>query len=156
MERGTSRLQVQGPDQIEKEALAFTWACKSLSDYLIGLRFHIETYHKPLVPLFSPKKGLDELPLRLQRFRLRMLRYSSISHVPSKSPAVADTYIDPQQFQHQLTRNFRETLSLMSPASLVTSQLQRDEWLRSSGISKKMRQTADRVLPRPVACKTES
>ena len=78
--------------QIEKEALAFTWACECLSDYLLGLRFHIEMDHKPLVPLFSLKKGLDELPLRLQRFWLRMLRYSfSISHVPGKSIAVADT-----------------------------------------------------------------
>ena len=39
--------------QIEKVALAFTWACERLSDYLIGMRFHIETDHKPLVPLFS-------------------------------------------------------------------------------------------------------
>ena len=58
--------------QIEKEALAFTWACERLSDNLVGLKFHIQTDHKPLVPLFS-SKHLDELPIRVQRFRLRMM-----------------------------------------------------------------------------------
>ena len=51
--------------QIEKEALAFTWACKRLSDYLSGLSFHIHMDHKPLVPLFS-SKHLEELPIRVQ------------------------------------------------------------------------------------------
>ena len=59
--------------QIE-EALAFTWACERLSDYLVGLKFHIYTDHKPLVPLFS-SKHLEELPIRVQRFRLRMMRF---------------------------------------------------------------------------------
>ena len=50
--------------QVEKEALAFTWACERQSDYLIGLRFHMETDHKPLIPLFSTK-NLEELPVRV-------------------------------------------------------------------------------------------
>ena len=66
------------------EALAFTWACERLSDYLVGLQFHIQTDHKPLVPLFS-SKHLEELPLRVQRFRMRMMRFQfTIGHVPGK------------------------------------------------------------------------
>ena len=79
--------------QIEKEALAFTWACERFSDYLLGLTFHIQTDHKPLVPLFS-SKNLDELPIRVQRFRLRMMRFDfTISHVPGKSLLVADALL---------------------------------------------------------------
>ena len=76
--------------QIEKEALALTWACERFSDFLVGLKFTIETDHKPLVPLFS-YKNLDELPLRVQRFRMRMMRFLfSIHHVPGKHLTVAD------------------------------------------------------------------
>ena len=76
--------------QIEKESLAFSWACERFADYLIGLKFHINTDHKPLVPLFSTK-NLEELPARVQRFRLRMMRFNfTISHVPGKQLAIAD------------------------------------------------------------------
>ena len=39
--------------QIEKEARATTWACEKLADYLFGKRFHVETDHKPLVPILG-------------------------------------------------------------------------------------------------------
>ena len=76
--------------QIEKEVLTLTWACEKFSDYLVGLKFHIFTDHKPLVPLLSTKR-LDELPLRVQRFRLRLMRYYfTISHVPGKDMTIPD------------------------------------------------------------------
>ena len=34
--------------QIVKEALGITWAHERFADYLIGLKFHIKTDHKPL------------------------------------------------------------------------------------------------------------
>ena len=77
--------------QIEKEALATTWACERYSDFLIGKTFLIETDHKPLVSLLG-QKTLDELPPRIQRFRMRLMRFRySISHVPGKDLITADT-----------------------------------------------------------------
>ena len=77
--------------QIEKEALAITWACEKFSEYILGLPIEIETDHKPLVPLLSSKQ-LDSLPPRVLRFRLCMDRFSyNIHHVPGKDLHAADT-----------------------------------------------------------------
>ena len=76
--------------QIEKEALALTWDCERLNQYLLGSKFLLETDHKPLVHLLSTK-NLEELPIRIQRFCLRMMRYQyDIKHIPGKELNTAD------------------------------------------------------------------
>ena len=58
--------------------------------YIIGLRVIIETDHKPLVPLLG-SKHLDDLPLRILRFRLRLARFDyTIQHVPGKLLVTGD------------------------------------------------------------------
>ena len=41
--------------QIEKEALAITWACEKFHTFVMGLIILVETDHKPLVLLLSTK-----------------------------------------------------------------------------------------------------
>ena len=81
-------------DQIEKEALAVTWACEKFADFLIGLHsFQVETDHKPLVPLLQ-KKSLDDLPPRIQRCRMGLIRFVfTIFHTAGKNLHVADALL---------------------------------------------------------------
>lgn len=44
----------------KKKAFALTWACERSADYLTEIKFHIQTNHKLLFPLFSTK-NLEEL-----------------------------------------------------------------------------------------------
>lgn len=82
--------------QIEREALAITWAATKFQEYILGIPIVIETDHKPLVQVLQTK-NLDELTPRLQRFRIRLLRYEyKIVYTPGKELVVADA----------LSRNF--------------------------------------------------
>ena len=76
--------------QIEKEALAICWACDKFHYYLAGREFQVETDHKPLIPVLGSKE-LAKLPLRVQRFRLKMMAYSyRISYTPGEKLVLAD------------------------------------------------------------------
>ena len=77
--------------QIEKEALAVTWAYNKFANYILGKPFMIETDHKPLVPIFSTKH-LDDLPPHVLRFRFRLAGFNyTIMHTPGKLLYTADT-----------------------------------------------------------------
>lgn len=66
-------------------------ACEKFNEYVSGKKFHIQTDHKPLLPLLTTK-NLEELPGRIQRFRMRLMMYQyTIEHVPGKKLVVADT-----------------------------------------------------------------
>ncbi|XP_012941059.1 uncharacterized protein LOC106012495 [Aplysia californica] len=75
---------------IEKEALAATWASERFSEYILGKQYTLETDQKPLVPLLSAKE-LHKMPSRIQRFRMRLMRFSpNVLHVLGKHQITAD------------------------------------------------------------------
>ena len=123
--------------QVEKEALATTWACDKFANYILGKKIEIETDHKPLVPLLGTKH-LDNLPPRVLRFRLRLARYDySISHVPGKLLHTADTLsrapTSPTDGEITDTTVQEEAEMLMEVyiAHLPASQQRIDEYRRS-------------------------
>ena len=81
------------------------WACDKLDQFLRGLSFTVETDHKPLVRLMGIK-DLDQVPARVLRMRLRLMRYAptvkyvqgshnhiadALSRAPAEEPSSVDT-----------------------------------------------------------------
>jgi transposase InsO family protein len=78
--------------QVEKECLALTYSAERLSDYLIGTKFVLQTDHKPLVSLLSPQRALDDIPPRIQRMRIRLMRFNyTVEYLPGNQLYTADT-----------------------------------------------------------------
>ena len=100
---------------VEKEALAVTYAAEKFSQYLLGKTFHFEVDHKPLVPLLGDK-ALDQLPVRIQRMRMRLLRYQfTISHVPGKELVVPDALSrapPPHTEDHDLQQELQKDINI--------------------------------------------
>ena len=130
--------------QIEKEALALTWALEHWRDYLLGMPvIKVETDHKPLVPLFTTKL-IDELPVRIQRFRMRVMQYNiTVEHIPGKSLHTADALsrgplkvsTDKDSDLQAEADCFVNVVMVMLPASdkrldEIRRELQKDETLR--------------------------
>ncbi|UYV66509.1 K02A2.6-like [Cordylochernes scorpioides] len=122
--------------QIDKEALTITWACEKFKQYIQGLVINLETDHKPLVPIFT-SKNIDDLTPRIQRLRLRMMRYSyKILHEPGKNLIVADALprspwikVGTQELEEELCAYVQQVVSFM-PISDV-----REGWPERTNVS---------------------
>lgn len=76
--------------QIEKEALALVYAAEHFKDFITGISVTLETDHKPLIQILQ-SKPLDEITPRLQRIRMRLMRYNyKVIFVPRKQLVLAD------------------------------------------------------------------
>ncbi|UYV76835.1 K02A2.6-like [Cordylochernes scorpioides] len=135
----------QGYAQIEKEALATTWACERFKYFVVGKTFLIETDHKPLVPIFTTK-DLNDLTSRLQRYRMRMLQFSShIFHTPGKGLITHDT-LSRQPFPGHLSedKELQEAVE-HSVRSIVLHKSTTDDRLTKIALNQKLEPTLQNV-----------
>ncbi|KAM7284692.1 hypothetical protein ISCGN_001786 [Ixodes scapularis] len=91
---GTVLLQEQHLPKQEGSALGLLWANQRFKKLLHNLSSFVETDHQPLIQLL----GSDLMPRRVQRFRIRLLRYQfTVQYVPVKCLATANMlFRDPE------------------------------------------------------------
>ena len=113
---------------IEKEALGTVWACERFDQFIRGMDFTIETDHKPLVPLMMSKE-LDQVPSRILRMRLRIMRYSpKLEYVQGKQHCLADALSrapvgHPNTEDCRLIDEVEEYIQGVIPSNLAVSRL---------------------------------
>ena len=106
--------QLQCYAQVEKQAVAVTWACERLSDYVIG-----KTFHKPLVSLIGCK-NLNELPPRIHRLCMRLLWFK---YTISKSLVVANTSSQAPVTKHKSEHDDRQNEEIELYGNSVLSEI---------------------------------
>ncbi|KAJ3631887.1 hypothetical protein MTP99_012991 [Tenebrio molitor] len=112
----------RGYAQIEKEALAITWACERLEQYLLGAKFIVQTDHKPLTVILKTRE-VNKLTNRLQRFRIRLLKFNfDISYVPGSKLYVADALSRAPLAEGVNDRSRHKTSSLVLSDRKLTQQ----------------------------------
>ena len=95
-----------------------TWACDKFSDYVLGMKFTVETDHKPLIPLFT-STDLSKMPPRILRFRMRLMKYElDVVYVPGKEQITADTLS-----RVPSKKNVNENIDLVEEVESFTQQI---------------------------------
>jgi hypothetical protein len=76
---------------IEKEMLGIVYATHKFHQFIYGRKINVITDHKPLVSIINVKKISDIASFRLQRMKLKLLKYNlNVKHVPGKQMHIAD------------------------------------------------------------------
>ena len=103
---------------IEEKALAVTRACEKFINYILGMKFTVETDHKPLIPLFT-STDLSKMPPRILRFRMRLMKYElDVVYVPGKEQITADTLS-----RVPSKKNVNENIDLVEEVESFTQQI---------------------------------
>lgn len=79
--------------QLDKEALAIVYSVKYFHQYVYGRKFILETDHKPLIYIFSPKKGIPQMAAsRVQRWAVLLAAYDfDIRHIKGQNNKAVDS-----------------------------------------------------------------
>ena len=126
--RSLSRAE-ENYSQIDKEALALVWGIKHFHQYLWGVKFTLETDHKPLVSIFSPSKSISATAAaRLQRYATFLTGYTyDIKYRKTEQHGNADAFSSPTHHCRETTSRCCCNLSIKSDREIASSSVSDQE-----------------------------
>ena len=114
--------------QTEKEALGVVWACERFHVYVYGMKFVVETNHKPLKVIYGPQ---SRPCARIERWVLRLQPYDfSVIHRPGREN-IADPLsrllhrrVEPDNHQRCTEEYVRFVAVSATPTTLTTHEIE--------------------------------
>jgi len=115
--------------QTEKEALALVWSCERLHAYVYGIRFDLETDHKPLEVIYGrqskPCARIERWVLRLQPYDFHVVYIPGKKNIADPLSRLLNRSTKPDNYDHGVEEYVRFVAVQSTPSAMPYCLLER-------------------------------
>ena len=114
--------------QTEKEALGAVWACERFHVYVYGVKFVVETDHKPLEVIYGPRSRpcawIERWVLRLQPYDFSVIHRPGRENIADALSRLLHRKVEPDNHQRCTEEYVRFVVVSATPTALTTREIE--------------------------------
>ena len=114
--------------QTEKEALGVVWACERFHVYLYGMKFVVDTDHKPLEVIYGPRSRpcarIERWVLRLQPYDFSVVHRPGLGNIADPLSRMLHREVKPDNHQQCAEKYVRFVAVNATPTALTTREIE--------------------------------
>ena len=114
--------------QTEKEALGAEWACERFHVYVYGMKFVVETDHKPLEVIYGPRSRpcarIEQWVLRLQPYDFSVIHRPGRENIADALSRLLHRKVEPDNHQRCTEEYVRFVAVSATPTALTTREIE--------------------------------
>ena len=114
--------------QTEKEALGVVWACERFHVYVYGMKFVVETEHKPLEVIYGPRSRpcaqIERWVLRLQPYDFSVIHRPGRENIADPLSRLLHRKVEPDNHQRCTEEYVGFVVVSATPTALTTLEIE--------------------------------
>ena len=114
--------------QTEKEALGVVWACERFHAYVYGMKFIVETDHKPLETIYGPRSRpcarIERWVLRLQPYDFNVMYRPGRGNIADSLSRLLHRRVELDKHEHDAEEYVRFVAVNATPTALTTREIE--------------------------------